>query len=456
MAEPGGASVKVEATVRMAVDVPEATAAAPRFGYRWTICAMLFFATTINYVDRQVIGILGPTLQHDLHWTPQQFGDVLSWFQFAYGVGFLFAGRLLDRIGVKKGFVLAIVTWSLAAMSHAFARTQLAFSLARGALGLGESGNFPASIKAVAEWFPKKERALATGIFNAGSNVGAVIAPIVVPFVTLTVGPALGLSQPWRLAFFFTSILVVIWVVLWLRIYHEPARHPRISKAELAFIHSDAAAETNEDAGPSIPLTQLLKHRQAWGFIIAKGMTDPVWWFYLFWLPTFLDMEYHVKLAGLAAPLVAIYVLADFGSIFGGWLSGALIKRGRSVNFGRKTAMIIAALLIVPTMLAPRAGSMWVAVAIVGLAAASHQWWSANVFTCASDMFPRKAVATMVGLASFLGAMIGMGFQRAVGHILVVTHNNYGLIFVYCGLAYVTAWAILQVLAPRLKPVELG
>ena len=332
----GGKSNAARAEEALATgQVPEV--APPRFGYRWTICALLFFATTINYVDRQVIGILGPTLQHDLHWTPKQFGDVVSWFQFAYGIGFLFAGRLLDRIGVKKGFVLAIVTWSLAAMSHAFARTQLAFSLARGALGLGESGNFPASIKAVAEWFPKKERALATGIFNAGSNVGAVIAPIVVPFVTLTLGPALGLSQPWRLAFFFTSILVAIWLVLWLRVYHEPARHPHISEQELAFIRSDSArVEVDEDAGPSIPVRELLRYRQAWGFIIAKGMTDPVWWFYLFWLPTFLDMEYGIKLAGLAAPLVAIYVLADFGSIFGGWLSGALIKRGRSVNFGRK------------------------------------------------------------------------------------------------------------------------
>ena len=246
-----------------------------------------------------------------------------------------------------------------------------------------------------------------------------------------------------------------IWLVLWLRVYHEPARHPHISEQELAFIRSDSAkVEVDEDAGPSIPVRELLRHRQAWGFIIAKGMTDPVWWFYLFWLPTFLDMEYGIKLAGLAAPLVAIYVLADFGSIFGGWLSGALIKRVRSVNFGRKTAMIIAAVLIVPTMTAPRAGSMWVAVAIVGVAAASHQWWSANVFTCASDMFPRKAVATMVGLGSFAGAMLGMGFQRLTGRILEATHNNYSIIFLYCGLAYVTAWVILHLLAPRLQPIE--
>ncbi len=420
----------------------------PRFGYRWTICAMLFFATTINYVDRQVIGILGPTLRHELGWSTEQFGDVLSWFQLMYGLGFLFAGRLLDRVGVKKGFTLAIVTWSLAAMSHAIARTQLGFSIARGALGLGESANFPASIKAVAEWFPKKERALATGIFNAGSNVGAIVAPIVVPFIALHFG--------WRYSFLFTSVLVVIWLIVWWRVFYDPERHPRVSKAELAYVRSDRGAEDEAaDATGDIPASKLLSHRQAWGFIIAKSMTDPVWWFYLFWLPTFLDSKYGIQLSALALPLVVAYVAADFGSIFGGWLSGAIIKRGRTVNFGRKLAMAIAALLIVPTMLAPRSGSMWMAVGIVSVALASHQWWSANVFTTASDMFPRKTVASMTAWGGFGGAIIGMAFQRLVGYWLRVSDNNYTPIFLYCGLAYVAAWLILQALAPKLEPVHI-
>jgi len=429
--------------------VPAAAAAgeAPRFGYRWTICAMLFFATTINYIDRQVMGILGPTLQHDLGWSTQQFGDVVSWFQFAYGLGFLGVGRLLDRVGVKKGFTLAIATWSLAAMSHALARTALGFSLARAALGLGESANFPASIKAVAEWFPKKERALATGTFNAGSNLGAIIGPIVVPVIALTIG--------WRYAFLFTGLLVVLWLIAWWRVYYEPDQHPRVSAAELAYIRSDRDEAAQEEDATKIPWYRVLAHRQAWGFIIAKSMTDPVWWFYLFWLPTFLDTEYSIKLSHLAAPLVVCYVAADVGSIFGGWLSGAIIKRGHSVNFGRKLAMAIAAVLIVPTMFAPRSPTMWTAVAIVSVALASHQWWSANIFTTASDMFPRKAVGFIVSIGGFGGAIVGWGFQRIVGRVLEATHNNYTPIFLYCGLAYVTAWLILQALAPRLRTVQL-
>ncbi len=427
---------------------PPAVAEAPRFGYRWTICAMLFFATTINYIDRQVIGILGPTLRHELGWTTEQFGDVLSWFQLMYGLGFLGVGRLLDRIGVKKGFALAIATWSLAAMSHAIARTQVGFSIARGALGLGESANFPASIKAVAEWFPKKERALATGIFNAGSNVGALVAPIVVPIVALNFG--------WRYAFLFTSALVVIWLLAWWRVFYDPERHPHVSEAELAYVRSDRGpADAAADATGSVPWYRLLAHRQAWAFIIAKSMTDPVWWFYLFWLPTFLDSNYGIKLSALALPLVVAYLAADFGSIFGGWLSGAIIKRGGTVNFGRKLTMLIAAVFIVPTMLAPRSGSMWVAVAIVSVALASHQWWSANVFTTASDMFPRKTVASITAYGGFGGAITGMAFQRLVGYWLRVSDNNYAPIFLYCGLAYVTAWLILQALAPRLQAVEL-
>jgi MFS transporter, ACS family, hexuronate transporter len=414
----------------------------PGFGYRWTICALLFAATTINYIDRQVLGILAPTLQAEVGWSEADYGDIVSWFSFAYALGFLGMGRLLDRIGVRKGFAFAIVAWSIAAMGHAFARTAAGFSIARGALGLGESGNFPGAIKATAEWFPRKERAFATGIFNAGSNVGAIVAPLMVPFIALRWG--------WEWAFIATGALGFVWLLFWLPLYRSPEHHPRVSKAELAYIRSDPVEPTT-----AVPWLSLLRHRQTWAFFIGKFLTDPIWWFYLYWLPKFLDAEYGVKLAGLAAPLVAIYLVADVGSVGGGYVSSALIKRGWSVNAGRKTAMLIAALLIVPTMLAPHAPSLWVAVAIVSVAAASHQWWSANLFTTASDMFPRRAVASVVGIGGFAGAMGGVLFQRATGRILEATNNNYSLIFMVCGLAYVTALLIMHLMVPRLEPARL-
>jgi ACS family hexuronate transporter-like MFS transporter len=316
------------------------------------------------------------------------------------------------------------------------------FSLARGALGLGESGNFPAAIKTTAEWFPRRERALATGIFNGGSNVGALLAPILVPWITLRWG--------WRWAFISIGALGFLWLIAWLVFYGTPETHPRVSKAELAHIRSDPAERTEH-----VPWLSLLKHKQTWAFFLAKGLTDPIWWFYLYWLPKFLDARWGIKLAGVALPLVIIYLLADVGSIGGGWLSGALIKRGWTVNRARKTALLAAALLIVPTMLAPRAPNLWVAVAIVSVAAASHQWWSANLFTTASDMFPRRAVASVVGIGGFAGAMGGVLFQRATGRILEATGNNYGIIFAICGLAYVTAWTIMHLIVPRLEPARL-
>lgn len=414
------------------------------FGYRWTICALLFFATTINYIDRAVFGILAPTLQSEIGWTETQYGDIVSWFSLTYGFGFLFMGRFLDKVGVRKGFATSIIAWSLAEMSFALARTPRGFAFARAALGLGESGNFPASIKAVAEWFPKKERALATGIFNAGSNVGAIAAPLIVPWIALT--------WSWHAAFIATGALGFIWLIFWLLLYRGPEEHPRVSSAELAHIRSDEPEPQNA----KIVWFKLLGQRQAWAFLIGKFMTDPIWWFYLYWLPKFLDANWGIKLAQVAAPLIVIYLVADFGSVGGGWLSSSLIKRGYSVNAGRKIAMLIAALLIVPTMFAPHAESMWVAVAIVSVAAASHQWWSANLFTTASDMFPRAAVASVVGIGGFAGAMGGLLFQRATGRILEATNNNYSIIFMICGLAYVSALLIIHLLAPRLKPVPLS
>jgi ACS family hexuronate transporter-like MFS transporter len=413
-------------------------------GYRWTICALLFFATTINYIDRAVFGILAPTLQTEIGWTETQYGDIVSWFSLTYGFGFLFVGRFLDKVGVRKGFAASIIAWSIAEMSFALARTPRGFALARAALGLGESGNFPASIKTIAEWFPKKERALATGIFNAGSNVGAIAAPLIVPWIALT--------WSWQAAFIATGALGFIWLIFWLLVYRGPEEHPRISSAELAHIRSDEPEPPNA----KIVWFKLLGQRQAWAFLIGKFMTDPIWWFYLYWLPKFLDANWGIKLAQVAAPLIVIYLVADIGSVGGGWVSSTLIKRGYSVNAGRKIAMLIAALLIVPTMFAPHAESMWLAVAIVSVAAASHQWWSANLFTTASDMFPRAAVASVVGIGGFAGAMGGLLFQRATGRILEATNNNYSIIFMICGLAYVSALLIIHLLVPKLKPVPLS
>ncbi len=414
-----------------------------RTRYRWTIVALLFAATSINYIDRQVLGILAPTLQRELHWTETDYGAIVSWFSLAYGFGMLGVGRMLDWIGVRRGFTAAIVVWSLAAMSHALARTAGGFAIARAMLGLGESGNFPGSVKAVAEWFPKRERALAVGIFNAGSNVGAVVAPLLVPWIAITWG--------WREAFIATGALGFVWLAFWLLAYREPERHPRVSAAELAFIRSDPPDEIG-----FIPWRALLTHRQTWAFVVGKAMTDPVWYFYLFWLPKFLDAKWGVHLAGLAAPLVVIYVVADIGSVGGGYFSGLFIKRGWTVNRSRKTAMLIAAMLVVPTIFAPGAPNMWVAVALVSLAAAAHQAWSCNLFTSVSDMFPKKAVASVMGIGGFAGAMAGMLVQRGTGYLLDVSRSNYGLIFGIAGTAYLVALLLFHLLVPRMQTAAVN
>lgn len=410
--------------------------------YRWVICALLFFATTINYVDRQVLGILAPTLQKDIGWSEAQYGAIVSWFTLAYAFGYLGAGRLMDEIGTRLGFAFSVVVWSLAAIGHSLVRTVTGFGLARFALGVGESGNFPASIKTVAEWFPVRERAFATGIFNAGSNIGAIITPLIVPWIALTWG--------WRAAFIVTGALGFIWLLFWLPLYRRPQEHPRVSAGELALIQSDPRESTTP-----VKWSALLRHRETWAYAIGKFMTDPIWWFYLYWLPKFLDSRYGIKLASVALPLIAIYVLADVGSIFGGWLSGALIKRRWSVNAARKTTMLIAAVVILPTMFAQAANGLWLSVAIVGVAASAHQWWSANIFTLASDMFPRRALGTVVGIGGFAGAMGGVLFQRVTGLVLQANGNDYTPIFVVCGLAYVSALLIMHLLVPRVEQVNL-
>jgi MFS transporter, ACS family, aldohexuronate transporter len=404
-----------------------------RSGYRWTICALLFVATTINYVDRQVLGILAPTLQRELHWSEADYGDIVSWFSFAYAIGFLIAGRLLDWIGVRRGLAAAVVAWSIAAIGHAFARTAAGFAFARAMLGLGESAIFPGSIKAVAEWFPQNERALATGIFNAGTNTGAILTPLLVPWITLRWG--------WQWAFVATGALGLVWLGLWIPLYRE------------------RGAEGSEFQVPSsetVPWVSLFGYRQTWAFVVGKLLADPIWWFYLYWLPKFLDAKYGVKLAQIALPIIVVYLIADVGSVGGGWVSSALIKRGWSVNRARKATMLAMALLIVPTTLAPRAPGMWGAVIIVGIAAAAHQAWSANAYTLASDMFPTSAVGSVVGIGAFAGAMGGVLFQRVTGRVLQANGSDYTPIFVVCGLAYVTAWTIIHLLVPRLEPARLG
>ena len=405
---------------------------ATRPSYRWTICALLFAVTTINYMDRQVLSILAPTLQRELSWSESQYARVVYSFTFVYAFGFLIAGRWLDRVGVRRGFATAVVVWSLAAIGHALARTTAAFSAARALLGLGESANFPGAIKSVGEWFPKEERALATGIFNAGTNTGAILTPLIVPLIALNWG--------WRWAFVITGSLGFLWLLLWLALYRSPES---ISAAPAA------------PAAPSVPWLRLLTLRQTWAIVAGKFLADPVWWFYLYWLPKFLDARYGIKLAQVALPLITVYVIADAGSIGGGWLSSRLVKRGWTVNRARKTAMLLMALAILPTALAPHAGSMWTAVLIVSVAAAAHQGWSANVYTLASDMFPPSAVASVSGIGGFAGAMGGVLFQLLTGRILDATGGNYASIFAVCGFAYVTAWTIIHFLAPRMEPVRL-
>jgi MFS transporter, ACS family, hexuronate transporter len=410
--------------------------------YRWVICGMLFFATTINYIDRQVFGFLAPDLQRSIGWNEQQYGWIVFAFTAAYALSLLVVGHLMDWLGTRKGFSIAIIFWSLAAMGHALASTAFGFGVARFALGLGEGGNFPAAIKTVAEWFPKKERALATGIFNAGSNLGPIIVPLTVPWIILHYG--------WQAAFIATGALGFIWLLLWIPIYRKPEEHPRLSKAELAHIKSDPAEPTTK-----IAWARLFPHKQTWAFAIGKFLTDPIWWFYLFWLTKFLDKNYGISLLQLSLPVIVVYVVADVGSIGGGWLSSTLLKRGWAVSKARKTAMLICALCVVPVVFAPFATNMWVAIGVIALAAAAHQGWSANIFTIASDMFPRRAVGSVVGIGGTAGAIGGMLFSAGTGYVLQWTSSNYVPIFIVCGSVYLLALLIIHVLAPHLEPAKI-
>ena len=410
-------------------------------GYRWRICALLFFVTTLNYVDRQVLGVLAPELQRVIGWNELQYGDIVTVFQAAYAVGLLLAGGFIDRVGTRLGYASAIGLWSLATIGHAAVRTVLGFGFARFVLGLSEAANFPAAIKTVAEWFPRKERALATGIFNSGANIGAIVAPLAAPWIAVTLG--------WQWAFIVLGSLSALWVVPWMMLYRRPEEHPKLSSPELAYIQSDPPELTVK-----VPWAQLLPHRQTWAFLIGKFLTDPIWWFFLFWLPKFLNTRYGLTLTELGWPLVIVYTLSMAGSIGGGWLPAHFLKLGWSVNRARKTAMLVCAVAVVPIIFAASAAKLWVAVALVGLATASHQGWSANLFTMASDTFPRRAVASVVGIGGFGGAVGGMVIATFAGLVLQFT-GSYVPMFVIAGSAYLIALLIIHLLLPRLEPASL-
>lgn len=410
--------------------------------YRWVICALLFFATTVNYVDRQVIGILSKDLKIEIGWTEVDYGNIVAAFNAAYAFGLLLAGRLMDRIGTRIGYTVAIIWWSLAAMGTALARTPFGFGVARAALGIGEAGNFPAAIKTVAEWFPKKERAFATGLFNAGSNVGAIVAPLTVPWIATHFG--------WRWAFIITGAIGFAWLLFWLPMYRRPEQHPKVSREELAHIQSDPP----DPPAAKIPWARLIPHRQTSAFAIGKYLTDPIWWFYLYWIPNFFRDNYGLDLLAVGPPLIIIYLVADIGSIGGGWLSSTFIKRGWTINRARKTAMLICAIVVTPIIFAPNVRNIWVAALLIGVAAAAHQGWSCNLFTTTSDMFPRQAVGSVVGIGGMAGALGGATMAVATGYILQSTGQNYSIVFMIAGFAYLVALGIIHLLSPRLDPVE--
>lgn len=402
---------------------------------RWFICGLLFFATTVNYIDRQVLGILKPVLAREQGWSEADFGWVVFGFQLAYALLMPVAGRIIDWLGTRLGYALAVTIWSLASMSHALARNALQFAIARFALGLGESGNFPAAIKTVADWFPKRERALATGIFNSGSNVGAIAAPLIVPFVAARLG--------WRASFFVTGGLDLIWLACWLSFFRMPRQFKGLSAGELALIESDQAVEPPRH----VPYSKLLERRASWAFVLGKFLTDPVWWFYLFWLPGFLNRAFGLNLTQLGPPLIAIYVAADVGSIGGGWLATWI---------GRKGAMLTCALAVVGVVFVMYAhGNLWLTVGLISLAAAGHQGWSANLYTIVSDVFPRSVVGSLVGLGGLGGAVGGMLVAPAVGYWLDLSHQSYGPLFIVAGSMYLIALAVIHLLLPKLEPIEI-
>lgn len=409
---------------------------------RWTVVALIFFATTINYIDRQVIGLLKPYIQEDLGWTEADYGYIVTAFQIAYGIGMLLCGRMLDRLGSKLGYSIAIVVWSIGAVMHATVRSVTGFGAARAILGLGEAGNFPAAVKIIAEWFPKRDRAYATGLFNSGTTIGAIIAPIIVTAITLQWG--------WRWAFIVTGMLGFIWVVIWWILYRSPRKHPQVNEEELAYIHSDDNLEDLDNLeNPEAKITwrQLFQHRQTYAILFSRFVTDWVWWFFLFWTPDFLNKTHGVDLKATVLPLIIIYTMSSIGGIYGGHVSSQFIKFGRSLDFARKTTILLFALLVLPLNAVPYIENIWIVVLIIGLATCTHQAWASNIFTIVSDVYPKQVVGSMTGISSVGGAVGGALASSFVGIILEWT-GNYAVIFMIASCMYLLAWLILRLFVP--------
>lgn len=406
---------------------------------RWIICGLLFLAVVLSYIDRLVLSVLKPTLQEQYGWTEAGYADIVFWFQAVYGIGFLLFGRLIDRVGAKVGYLLAMGVWTAAHMAHVLVTSTVGFTLVRIPLALGESGTFPAALAAAAEWFPKRERALAIGIFNAGANVGAVITPLIVPALTIAMG--------WHSAFIVTGLFNVAWLTAWALMYRRPREHPTVSAAELAYIESDPPIEQRR-----VPFRTLLATRQTWAYMCGRFLIDPVWWMFLFWLPDFFSRSYGVNLRGFGPPLVAIYLIADVGSILGGYASSRMLVRGHSANRARKTAMLLCALIVVPVAFAQSAPGIWSAVLLIGLACAGHQGFSTNLFAMPGDLFPRWAQGSIVGLGGFAGAAGGMLMAKYAGAVLE-SIGNYTPIFLFCGGAYLLALLVVHLINPRYEPV---
>ena len=426
--------------------------------YRWIICALVFFATTINYLDRAVISLLKSDLSKEFNWNDGDYANIEIAFKLCYAFGMLVAGRLIDWLGTKMGYFFATLTWSLAAIGHAFVSSTFGFIVARSFLGLTESGNFPSAIKTVAEWFPKKERALATGIFNSGTNIGAIIAPLSVPFIVVAWG--------WKWAFIITSSFGFVWLVLWLVMYEIPTRHKKVSATELEYINSDVDEPVAKTDGtePKVSWFRLLAFKQTWAFVIGKFLTDPIWWFYLFWLPDFLESQYGLKGTAVALPVAAVYMISTFGSVGGGWLPMVFIKKGWPVFKARKTSMLIYAFCVIPIVFAQIMGSisMWYAVIVIGIATSAHQAWSANIFTTVSDMFPKKAIGSVVGIGGMFGGLGGIFLSLFVQKNMFVYYRSIGqietayyIMFIICGSAYLIAWSIMHFLVPKMERVNV-
>jgi ACS family hexuronate transporter-like MFS transporter len=419
--------------------------------YRWVICALLFFATTINYVDRQILGYLKPTLEVEFNWTETDYANIVMVFAGCYAFGYIIFGNFIDRIGSKLGYTISITVWSIAAIAHAFVKSTFGFGAVRALLGLGEGGNFPAAVKATAEWFPKRERALATGIFNSGTSIGAVIAPILIPWLLGWYG--------WEMAFIITGAIGFVWLIFWFLFYEIPTRQKRLAKAEFDYIHSDNEEATTGNEKP-IKWITLLRLKQTWVFIVGKFLTDPIWWFYLFWLPSYFATTFALDLKKPSLQLVVIYTATTFGSIGGGYLSSWLIKKGWAPFKARKTALLIAAFVVLPIIFAQYATNVWTAVAIISISTAAHQAWSSNIFTIVSDIFPKRAVSSVVGIGGMMGSLGSTFFPLLVGTLLDFYKNSgnigagYNILFIICGLAYVIAWGIIHLLTRNMKPVE--